>query len=398
MSTTQASSRTSSREVTQRPPCPGPRPPRLARKTVARAAVTAAAAAVIAGTGLTKHAALAASFALLGHVQWIWVAAAIVLESASFAALAAMQRRLLAAGGACVRARTMLATTLAANALSVSVPFAGPELGTVFAFRRFTRLGADAPLASWALLAGGIASAAAAAVIAFSGGLASGNILVTAVAVATGLTAAAAFAVVAAATRRPRLSGVLERPAAWTLRTWSRLLRRPAGDPRETVRAWSGRLASLNLPASGWLAVITLAVGNWLADAAVLAVSIHAVGAPVPWHFLLLIYGSGVAAQGVNLTPGGLGVAEGALGLALAAAGLQASQALAAVLLYRLVSFWLAALTGWLIFLWLRGHHGAATPAVSSTLTSDNAADTGNTGGVWRVAGGVSCRGNQGGS
>jgi hypothetical protein len=41
------------------------------------------------------------------------------------AALAGMQRRLLASGGARVRVRPMLATTLAANALSVSVPLAG---------------------------------------------------------------------------------------------------------------------------------------------------------------------------------------------------------------------------------------------------------------------------------
>jgi pimeloyl-ACP methyl ester carboxylesterase len=36
------------------------------------------------------------------------------------------------------------------------------------------------------------------------------------------------------------------------------------------------------------------------------------------------------------------------------ASGLRASQALAAVLLYRLVSFWLVASAGWLVFLRLR--------------------------------------------
>jgi uncharacterized membrane protein YbhN (UPF0104 family) len=40
--------------------------------------------------------------------------------------------------------------------------------------------------------------------------------------------------------------------------------------------------------------------------------------------------------------------------VALVAAGLRAGQALAAVLLYRLASFWLAAFTGWLVLLWLR--------------------------------------------
>ena len=120
---------------------------------------------------MIKLGALTESVALLGHLDWIWIPAAVMLELGSMAALASMQRRLLAAGGASVGVRPMLATTLAANALSVSVPLGGPELGTIFTFRRFTRQGADAALAGWSLLAGGMASAAAGALIAVSGWL-----------------------------------------------------------------------------------------------------------------------------------------------------------------------------------------------------------------------------------
>jgi putative heme transporter len=102
------------------------------------------------------------------------------------------------------------------------------------------------------------------------------------------------------------------------------------------------------------MTVTGLALANWLADAAVLAVSIRAAGAAVPWHDLLLVYGSGIAAQSLNIIPGGLGVAEATLSLALVAAGLCASHALAAVLLYRLASFWLVAIAGWLVLGWLR--------------------------------------------
>jgi len=70
---------------------------------------------------VTKRAALAASVASLAHLDWIWIPAAVVLESASMAALAGMQRRLLVAGGTNVGVWPMLATTFAANALSVSV-------------------------------------------------------------------------------------------------------------------------------------------------------------------------------------------------------------------------------------------------------------------------------------
>ena len=321
-------------------------------------AVPAAAASVavtaLAAAGAAERAAVVASFTVLGHLHWLWIPAAVLLESASMAAFAMMLRRLLAAGGASVGVRPMLATAYAANAMSVTVPLVGPALATAFTFRRFTRQGADAPLAGWSLLAGGMISSGAATLIVIIGGLASGNSLVTAITVPGGVLAVAVLATAAAAARRPRLRAALERPAGWMLRRGSRMLRRPATDPSQIIGAWAQRLGSLRLSPSGWLTAAALALANWLADAAVLAVSIRATGAAVPWHYLLLVYGSGMAAQSLNITPGGLGVAEGSLSLALVATGMSASQALAAVLLYRLASFWLVALAGWLVVFWLR--------------------------------------------
>jgi putative heme transporter len=329
-------------------------PGRPARRRLPRLVAAVGVGIALAAAVVAERSVVAASFALLGHVRWLWILAAVVLESASMAAFAIMQRRLLAVGGASVGIRPMLATTYAANAVSVSVPLAGPELATAFAFRRFTRQGADGPLVGWSLLAGWVVSSAAAALVAAAAGLASGKILVAAVAVTGGLLAAAVLVAVAAAARRPELRRALERGAARIPRHAGRLLRRRVGDPGPAIRAWSERLGSLHLPPSGWMTVTGLALVNWLADAAVLAVSIRAVGAAVPWHTLLLAYGSGIAAQSVNVTPGGLGVAEGTLSLALVATGLHSSQALTAVLLYRLASFWLVAGAGWLVLLWLR--------------------------------------------
>jgi pimeloyl-ACP methyl ester carboxylesterase/uncharacterized membrane protein YbhN (UPF0104 family) len=321
-------------------------------------------AALGTAAAVRERASITASFAVLGHLHWLWIPAAIVLEAASMAAFAFMLRRLLATGGARVGVRPMLATSFAANALSVSIPVAGPELATAFTFRRFTGQGADAPLAGWSLLAGGVVSAAAGALVVSGGGLASGNGLVTGFAVPGGVLAVAALLVLGAAARRPQLRKALERPATWALRHLARLLRRPAEDPGAIIRAWAERLGSLQLAPSGWVTVTGLGVVNWLADAAVLVVSIRAAGGPVPWNDLLLVYGSGVAAQSLNITPGGLGVAEGTLSLALVATGLRASQALAAVLLYRLASFWLVAVTGWLVLWFLRrrqlGWHATA--------------------------------------
>jgi uncharacterized membrane protein YbhN (UPF0104 family) len=141
---------------------------RIAAASVALASVTALAVA-----GVAERASVADSFTVLGHLHWLWIPAALLLESASMAAFAIMMRRLLAAGGASVGIRPMMATAYAANAVSVSVPLAGPALATAFTFRRFTRQGADAPLAGWSLLAGGVISSAAAVLIVVVGGLAS---------------------------------------------------------------------------------------------------------------------------------------------------------------------------------------------------------------------------------
>jgi pimeloyl-ACP methyl ester carboxylesterase/uncharacterized membrane protein YbhN (UPF0104 family) len=310
--------------------------------------------AALGAAAVSERSSIAASFAVLGHLHWLWIPAAIAAEAASMAAFAIMLRRLLATGGTRVGVRSMLATSFAANALSVSIPVAGPELATAFTFRRFTRQGADAPLAGWSLLAGGVVSLAAGALVVVGGGLASGNGLVTGFAVPGGMLAVAALLALGAAARRPQLRDRLERPATWALRHVARLRRRPAEDPGAIVGAWADRLGSLQLAPSGWMTVTGLGVVNWLADAAVLVVSIRAAGGPVPWHDLLLVYGAGIAAQSLNITPGGLGVAEGTLSLALVATGLRASQALAAVLLYRLASFWLVALAGWLVLWFLR--------------------------------------------
>ena len=339
---------------------------RMATVGVALGAVTPLAVA-----GVAERAAVAASFTVLGHLHWLWIAAAFLLESASMAAFAIMLRRLLAAGGASVGIRPMLATAYAANAVSVSVPLAGPSLATAFTFRRFTRQGADAPLAGWSLLVGGVISSAAAALIVVGGALTSGSTLVTVVTILLAVLAVIVLAATLVAVRRPWLRSALERPAGWMLKRGSQMLRRPAADPVQTIRAWMQRLVSLQLPPSGWITATGLALANWLADAAVLAVSIRATGATVPWHDLLLVYGAGIAAQSLNFTPGGLGVAEGSLSLALVATGLDARRALAAVLLYRLASFWLVALAGWLVVFWLRRSRPRRGPGPSLRTTQE---------------------------
>jgi Lysylphosphatidylglycerol synthase TM region len=150
------------------------------------------------------------------------------------------------------------------------------------------------------------------------------------------------------------------------LRQAWRVLGRPAQDPDAVLGDLVTRLGSLRLPPSGWLTVVLLAFFNWLADAGVLAASIAAVGAPVPWRDLLFVYAVGTAVASAGIVPGGLGVVEGALALTLMGAGLRHPVALAAVLIYRLISFWMVISVGWLIYFSgsRTGHRGSSTTAV----------------------------------
>jgi pimeloyl-ACP methyl ester carboxylesterase/uncharacterized membrane protein YbhN (UPF0104 family) len=339
-------------------------PRHLGRKSTAGIAVVAV--AVLAGAAVTERSEVAVSLGILGHLRWSWLAVAIVLESLSMAAFAGMFRRLLMAGRVRHSRGSMLATVSAANAVSVTVPLAGPELGTAILFRRFTRRGADGLLAGWVLLAGGVITTAAWVLILVGGGLASGHALATAITVPGAVAASAIVATAAIAVRRPRLRATLESQVAWILRQGARLARRPAADPAATVRAWTMRMGALRLPAWGWALASGAALVNWLTDAGVLAVSVLAVGAAVPWRDLLLVYAAGITAKSLAITPGGLAITEGALSVSLVASGVRTSQALAAAVLYRLVSFWLVAVAGWLILLLPRTRRPAPPKELSA--------------------------------
>ena len=132
---------------------------------------------------LGRRTALTRSLGRIGHPEWSWISLAVLLEASSMVTFAMMQRRLFRVGGRRVGTRPMMATTFAANALSVSVPVAGPELGAAFTFRRFKEQGADTSLAGWTLLAGGLASWFGAIFVLGAGGLLSGNVVVTGVTV-----------------------------------------------------------------------------------------------------------------------------------------------------------------------------------------------------------------------
>ena len=84
--------------------------------------------------------------------------------------------------------------------------------------------------------------------------------------------------------------------------------------------------------------------------------SIEAFGGGLEFATVGAVFLVGSAVAQAAPTPGGLGAMEAALIAGLVAAGLDNTVAVPAVFLYRLFSFWLPILPGWLSFQWLESH------------------------------------------
>jgi len=124
------------------------------------------------------------------------------------------------------------------------------------------------------------------------------------------------------------------------LRLAQRVFHKPAGDPERLIEHAISRMEAITPTRADWAISLGYAMANWALDACCLVAAFLAVGAEVPWRPLLLAYGAAQLAANLPITPGGLGVVEGSLTIALVAYGGGESATVAAVLLYRLMSFW----------------------------------------------------------
>jgi hypothetical protein len=341
--------------------------------------VLLAAGVIVTVVILDRHA-LGQSLSALGGLDLRWFLLAIACEFVSLVAFGLSRRRLLRADGDQARFSSVMAITYAGNALSMSIPFAGAQLAVVFSYQQFRRRGLDPAVTGWALAVSAIASSSALAIVLIVGALAGGAPLAT----AAGFLGAAVFALpaitVILALRYPRARAVANHVIAWAVGLVRRIIRKPGLDPA-ALDEFLQQLARIRLRWPQYGEVFGLAVVNWLADCACLACAIRATGEPVPWAGLLLAYGAGAVAGSTGVTPGGFLIVEAALTAALAATGMPPGRALAAVLAYRLVNFWMILLGGGvtLIFLRLRGSRARRFPRTGSEPGPDDGAAAGRT-------------------
>jgi uncharacterized membrane protein YbhN (UPF0104 family) len=121
-------------------------------------------------------------------------------------------------------------------------------------------------------------------------------------------------------------------------------------------------LANVSLGRKGWGVAFVWMLLYWISDVTCLAMAFLAVRATLPWHGLLIAYAAGQLAALLPITPGGLGVIEGSMAVALAAYS-TAAIAVAAVLLYRLITYWAILPAGGICYLSLRRRHSLVIPA-----------------------------------
>ncbi len=132
--------------------------------------------------------------------------------------------------------------------------------------------------------------------------------------------------------------------------------RRPS---RERSSGWPGS-ASGGVPERRRLVYSAV---NWVTDLACLAVCVSALGVPVPWTHLVIVYGATLGAASLSFTPAGIGIVESTIAVALVQSGVPTSAAIVAALLYRAVSCWLALGVGWVSYAMMRRGNGVGEPA-----------------------------------
>jgi uncharacterized protein (TIRG00374 family) len=282
----------------------------------------------------------------LGDVSWGWVVAAVVAEAVSMSSFARLQKALLNAAEVPVRQKQSLAVVYASNAMSVSLP-GGPLFATTFTFRQSRHWGASRVVASWQLAMSGVLSTGVIALIGVGAALTVGGTanpvgLVTAVVLTFLLVFGVRFVV-----RHPDSLLAVGRSV---LRRVNRVRHRPKDDGLERWVEVLGQLESVQLGRRSGALTITWAALNWAADIATLGFACLAAGAEPSISGLLIAYAAGKAVATVPLLPGGLGVVDGAMTATLVAGGLTASAALPSVIVYRIVSFFLVAVVGWIVF------------------------------------------------
>lgn len=344
--------------------------PNVKRRTVPKGATSAAivasiAAAIVVAFFRRPH--LADAIPDISRLNGVWVLPAIALAGVSMLTAALQQRRVLRAAGLSLPVRSMMAITLAGNAVSVTLPLAGSTAGTAYTYMQLKKRGADLPTATWSLATCGIISTTVLAVVLGVGAGITGDGATSVVGAVAVLLGIVPLGVLLIAFRSPMVRGHAQRIAQRVIDRLHSTKHDADGPNPVVVSRMFERMARFRV---GWRAGATASVYsavNWVTDVACLAVCVRALGVPVPWTHLVIIYGATLGAASLSFTPAGIGIVESAIAVGLAQSGVPTSAAIVAALLYRAVSCWLALGVGWVSYAMMQQGKGAGARALAAS-------------------------------
>lgn len=294
----------------------------------------------------------AQGFEAVTNPNWAWVAASLVFSYLSMSSYGSVQKVLLRSAGVKVGYWASVGLIFSANAFSTCIP-GGQVFGTTLTYRKTRQWGATRVVASWQLVISGVLSTVGIVLLALLGFFLVGSVSNPFLLVLSAVGLVAIVVVVQWAARHPdMIEGVL-----LTILEWVNARRRkPADHGALGVRKVVEQAEAVDLNKRQLSKAFGFSLLNWVADIGCLWAAANAVGAEHSIGGLCIAYVTGKIVATVPVTPGGLGTVELALITALTAGGLGAHQAFAAVFVYRIVSFVLVALVGWVVFfLFYRG-------------------------------------------
>ena len=294
---------------------------------------------------LSRKGELSGSAQSFRHLRWWLIAPAAGAEAVSILCFAFTLGRLLREARRPVPGRSLVALTLASNAIANSLP-AGPAFGAAYSYRRLRAKEVPELVAVWATLAAGVLAAASLAMMAAVGTAAAADLSSDlGLAGVIGVTLVICLGLLVLL-RRP---GLVAPPVSLGASWLRRLTGWPRSEPDRVAAAVRERLSVVGLDWSGIARALAWALGNWAFDLGCLIIAFVAVRSSIPWGGLLLAYGAAQLAANLPITPGGLGVVEGSLTIGLIAYGGSEASSVAAVLVYRVISFWAPLLLGWAV-------------------------------------------------
>jgi uncharacterized protein (TIRG00374 family) len=324
-------------------------------KEVARYIIAVAIGFVVLLLLFGKRSELLPAWHELAHADAGWTVAAVAAQALSLLTFAGLQHRVLRLAGADIPLGPLAGLSLANDAIANTVP-GEPAISSAYRYRFYRRYGATGASAAWTIFTILVAQAIGMSMLLLLG-------VLVAVTGGTGPrdvgVAVVGFAIVIAAVAVLVRRDVVLRLAEALTRAIARVTGGAGqGGLATRIESTFARMREIPLSAGSTIGVVTIAAGVWFGDFLCLVCSFGAIHSAVPWNGVLLAYGVAQVAGSLPVVPGGIGIIEGSLTIILVDYGSGRPSALAAVLVYRIISFWLAIAVGWISVGVIAHRHG----------------------------------------